>query len=631
MDTHQGEIQATETIDDLYVWGDIGARDDKGLLAAPVRIPFPFPSPVQSIACGTDFTLILLQNNTLLGFGNTFFGQLGIALDFNEVSLRTKFAAVSSPTPINAVPPGEYVRAIAAGESHAVLLSSSGKVYSAGSNMHFQLGHKKSLKFYDPKERSVSPVGKHSASVVPFQTKFEEVAGIPDMVCSIAVGKWNSYAVTVTGDVFSWGTASPGALGHPTGDKVEFCKNEEKTFINREGESLCTVMKPRRIDSLHEKRVHVQKVVSGTDHALFLTETKEIFSTGCGRYGRLGTCRSDAVSMPSEPINENLPERKYPEHVVDVFAGSEASFVIRRSAELGCNVYTFGLIADHSGVETPTIIPEICGAEITGIASCGSNHVAWTQSGEVYVWGKNPYCSSSGIVNFYAKRDAASKPMKCALFKGKETVMAACSKKAVFVITRETLSEEPRDIGPITPARDIVQPFVQILHAERNLDAQNLALAKHIMKLPENADSYRIDILGPDLGETYNALFRKLVEDRYAQDIELAQNAETKDAYLSRVGKEKLGARSLEQGKKIKVWMENVYALGIVLSKISETPINGKRTSRFRVRWLREDWVDEEIDLNSDDEITCEEDRSLNPARWMHGWVQSSNSVKPLY
>ena len=625
------EPETTELyIDEIFVWGDIGKRDGSGVLAAPVRIPYQFPSQIKSVATGVDFTLILLQNNTLLGFGNTFFGQLGIAPTLTPDVLKSKSAWVRAPVPIEGLPAGEYPRSVAVGEAHALVLSSSGKVYSAGSNMHFELGSRKGLSYFDTKTHTVSATGEHGPSVIPFRTRWDEVP-LPILVSSIAVGKWNNYAVTVDGSVYSWGTAALGALGHAVSDPVEFCNGEERAFFNREGEQLCTVKKPRRVESLFEAQVRIEKVAAGNDHALYLSEAKDVYSSGCGRYGRLGAAEMSSILEPQEPINNLFPERKCREVVTDVFAGSETSFVLRRSDELGLAVYVFGLIANNSGVSYPTLLSELCGKGIIGISSKGANHSAWNAAGDLYIWGKNPYCTASGIANFYAAREAAVKPVLCQLFAGKRVVGASCGKKAVFAIVQEPVEKDSETNDQVVPKREIDMPFIQILHASKNSEAKNLALAQNIMALPANADAFRNDILGAEHGAAYNTAFANQVEHRYSHELHQAEASKKNDAYLLGIGKSLLGARALEQGKKVQVWMENVYALGVVLDKVSETPLKGKRVSTFRVRWLRQDWVDEDIELNSDDEITVDSSEERNPNRWMHGWVQKRDTVQQLW
>ncbi|KNH06630.1 hypothetical protein XU18_2531 [Perkinsela sp. CCAP 1560/4] len=619
-------VTSVQTVEDVYIWGDIGKRESEGIFAAPVRLPFTFPAQIKSVASGADFTLILLENGKLFGFGNNFFGQLGIKQKHSLEKANAGLAYICKPTPIEVLPMGEYVSAIAAGESHALLLSSSGIVYSTGSNMHFQLGSQKNLKYYSQKDDTVSQYGKHSPSMIPFRDRWEEVS-ISCPVRNIAAGKWNNYAVGISGAVYSWGTGAKGALGHPKGDRIDFVKGEIKAFFNRNAEELATVKLPRRIESLYEKSVHILKASAGIDHVLLLSETKELFSCGEGRYGRLGTNSTMPVLEPSAPINENFPDRKQEEHIVDVFAAGDTSFAIRRT-ELGNSyLYTFGQITSDGGISTPTLIPELSGCDISGVSSTGTSHIAWNSQGDVYIWGKNSNCTFSGIANFYSARSATN-PVKCGLFTHKNVVMASCGKHCTFVVSRDEVTRTKTD-SLISPEREICQPFVQILHTKLHPGAKELSLAKNIMLLPTIANKWRLSILGEDAGDEYNALFHKQIEDQHAAELEKLRSAE-ESGYLQNIGKKLLGARILDRGYKVKVWMQDVYVLGVILTKVSECPVNGKRISRFRVRWLREDWVDEEVELNSDDEVMAD-NGSSQPNRWLHGWAHDISDTKALF
>jgi hypothetical protein len=73
-----------------------------------------------------------------------------------------------------------------------------------------------------------------------------------------------------------------------------------------------------------------------------------------------------------------------------------------------------------------------------------------------------------------------------------------------------------------------------------------------------------------------------------------------------------VGTHALRGGSRIRVWMENVYALGVVQAR----DIPGLTPHHFEVAWAREDWDPEVIELYSDDE-TFEED---NANRWQKLW-----------
>ena len=72
-------------------------------------------------------------------------------------------------------------------------------------------------------------------------------------------------ALTVDGKVFSWGEGDDGKLGH--------C-------------SRLSCDKPRLIEALKSKRV--RDVACGSSHSAAITSNGELYTWGCGEYGRLG-------------------------------------------------------------------------------------------------------------------------------------------------------------------------------------------------------------------------------------------------------------------------------------------------------------------------------------------------------
>jgi len=73
--------------------------------------------------------------------------------------------------------------------------------------------------------------------------------------------------VTASGECFSWGKPSTGALG---------LGNTQKDIIYT----------PKLIRDLHH--THILRVSCGSNHTLFLSKFKEVFACGLGEHGQLG-------------------------------------------------------------------------------------------------------------------------------------------------------------------------------------------------------------------------------------------------------------------------------------------------------------------------------------------------------
>lgn len=99
---------------------------------SPTIIPLSLEITISQIAAGLHHSVLLTQNGDVYTFGSNQFGQLGTG-DF-----KNRY----TPTKINI----EYITndqiiQVAAGSNHTVLLSSSGNVFSFGSNQYGQLGN----------------------------------------------------------------------------------------------------------------------------------------------------------------------------------------------------------------------------------------------------------------------------------------------------------------------------------------------------------------------------------------------------------------------------------------------------------------------------------------------------------
>ena len=92
----------------------------------------PVSTAVVSVACGENFSMVLLETGQIYAWGDNSRGQLGQEdTQVYETVVPLLGAAQSVP-----------FRAISAGYYHCLALSSAGKVYSWGDNRYGQLGRK---------------------------------------------------------------------------------------------------------------------------------------------------------------------------------------------------------------------------------------------------------------------------------------------------------------------------------------------------------------------------------------------------------------------------------------------------------------------------------------------------------
>ncbi|XP_074228386.1 secretion-regulating guanine nucleotide exchange factor isoform X4 [Camelus bactrianus] len=144
--------------------------------------------PVQQVACGWDFTIILTENGQVLSCGSNSFGQLGVP----HGPRRCVF-----PQAVELL--REMVVSIAAGLRHALAATASGLVYQWGTGLASS-------------GRRLCP----GQTLPLFLTAKEpnRVTGLENSqaICVLA-GSDHSASLTETGKVFTWGRADYGQLG----------------------------------------------------------------------------------------------------------------------------------------------------------------------------------------------------------------------------------------------------------------------------------------------------------------------------------------------------------------------------------------------------------------------------------
>ncbi|GMJ15147.1 hypothetical protein like AT5G19420 [Hibiscus trionum] len=150
-------------------------------------------------------------------------------------------------------------RNISCGNKHAVLVTKRGQIFSWGEGTGGRLGHGVEADVSQPKL-----IGALSRSSIEL----------------VACGEFHTCAVTLSGDLYTWGDGSHnlGLLGHGT---------EVSKWIPR---------KVRR----EMKGMHVSYISCGAWHTAAVTSTGKLFTFGDGTFGALGHGDRSSTSLPRE-------------------------------------------------------------------------------------------------------------------------------------------------------------------------------------------------------------------------------------------------------------------------------------------------------------------------------------------
>ncbi|MCN0181314.1 RCC1 domain-containing protein [Salinispora arenicola] len=242
---------STAASDTILAWGqnDYGELGNGSTAGSntPVVVSLPSATTVTAVASGGDHSLALTSAGTVLAWGRNHRGQLG------DGSTVDKFEPVSVDFPA-----GTTVTAIAGGDDHNLAITSTGGVFTWGSNSSGELGD-----------------GTTNDRTTPI------LVGLPGTTVTTTAGGGHSFAVTSADTVHAWGDNSDGQLG-----------------IGNNVDQLEPVVVSMPLGAT------VTAIAGGDDHSLALTAAGALLAWGNNDVGQLG---NGNTLDQSEPVDVNLP------------------------------------------------------------------------------------------------------------------------------------------------------------------------------------------------------------------------------------------------------------------------------------------------------------------------------------
>jgi alpha-tubulin suppressor-like RCC1 family protein len=213
--------------------------------------PVPGLSGVKAIAASANQSYALLDDGTVMSWGENEFGELGYSQEsFEHCGDGELGRCVSTPTQIKGL---SKVIAIAAGQRHALALRADGTVVSWGYNASGEVGDGTQQAKYQP-------------------TTLSGLSG----VVSIGAGAVDSLALMSDGTLMEWGSNDLGELGDGTNTGPEKCKEFAPNLA-------CSTV-PVEVPGLS----HIKQVAAGYRHTLALLESGAVMAWGYNEYGALG-------------------------------------------------------------------------------------------------------------------------------------------------------------------------------------------------------------------------------------------------------------------------------------------------------------------------------------------------------
>ncbi|XP_047317811.1 PH, RCC1 and FYVE domains-containing protein 1 [Impatiens glandulifera] len=249
------------------------------------------------------------------------------------------------------------VQNIACGERHAALVTKQGEVFSWGEESGGRLGHGVDSDVLQPK-------------------LIDTLSNIN--IELVACGENHTCAVTLSGDLYTWGNGHFGLLGHG---------NEVSHWV------------PKRVNGPLEG-IHVSSISCGPWHTAVVTSAGQLFTFGDGTFGVLGHGDRRSILKPREV--ESLKGLRTVRAACGVWhTAAVVEVMVGNSSSSNCSsgkLFTWGDgdkgRLGHGDKETrlvPTCVAALVEPSFCRVACGHSMTVALTTSGHVYAMGSPVY------------------------------------------------------------------------------------------------------------------------------------------------------------------------------------------------------------------------------------------------
>ena len=306
----------------VYSWGRgsfgrLGHGNDEDV-GDPLLIRRLEAMRVRQVACGFAYTAAVTVGGELFAWGAGESGRLGNGNTADQL------------VPTKVMMDGKKVSLVFAGSVHTCVLA-EGHVYSCGRFEYTGHGGDKDV-------------------TVP--TKLDMFGGKQVQQISVGPGGYHTIALTVTGEVYTWGHNRVGQLGY-----------DSRADAAHNGNGSAFQPCPCLVESL--TKMEVTQVVAGWGHSAVLLRTGEVLMCGRNHQAQLGM--GDPSTFPLNERNHHFQSTfaptKFPPHVriVQVGCGGEHSAAIADNGD----VYAFGhnirgqLGFQHTDGEDKEIVPRL--------------------------------------------------------------------------------------------------------------------------------------------------------------------------------------------------------------------------------------------------------------------------------
>lgn len=330
--------------------GQLGVGDAEERLT-PAAVHALVERGITSVHCGAEYSVaVSTQDRSVYSWGWGDFGRLG----------QEGVDDVFIPAPIPGLS-GKLVAAVACGDTHTLVATAEGEVYSFGRNISGQLG-----------------LGHAADSLAP--QLVEALSG--KRVVGVAAGAEHSVCCTDEGEVYAWGWGTYYCIGD--GD-----------VQNR--------LSPVRVAGLHG--INVRRVACGWRHSAAIDDRGRLATWGWGKYSQLG--HGDLADQPLPKLVEALAGTR----MAIVAGGWRHTLAADEQGRLwawGWNRFGQLGLGTHEDTATPQLVPLPEGEQVASCV-CGWKHnLVATRSGRVFSWGRGGPLGLGDTADVSSPREVAA-------------------------------------------------------------------------------------------------------------------------------------------------------------------------------------------------------------------------------
>ena len=267
--------------------------------------------------------------------------------------------ALLSPLAVQRLLEGVRVSHVALGFCHSLWLSDEGQVYAVGDNASGQCGV-------------------HRPEILSAPVRLEALS--TKTVAWVTAGFSHSAAVTVDGELLTFGASDYGQCGH--GD-----------------DSALDVRRPRLVRGQFGS---IASAACGGVHTLVVTRQGGLWAFGCGLHGELGLGTFESRSSPT------LVTALATTLVLAAAAGERHSLAISMAGEVlawGCRKHgalglpSISLAPSDAGLSVPRAVPAMSGKRAVQVCAGSDWSCAMLDNGSVYVWGRGVRVSATSYTS----------------------------------------------------------------------------------------------------------------------------------------------------------------------------------------------------------------------------------------